>query len=72
MKLDRRIYRTGDGRLVEQNDPDAAYLEYPAGTELSDHAARNLGLASDAGEGQKKRSKPRDKSRSAPEDKSEE
>lgn len=59
MILDRRIYRTVDGRLVEEGDTEAAFLEYPEGAELPDETARKLGLL--------KESKPAaNKARSAP------
>jgi hypothetical protein len=43
-KVDRRIYRTTDGRLVEEGDTDAAFLAYAAGDEVSDAEARQVGL----------------------------
>lgn len=44
MILDRRIYTTRDGRYVEEGDPDAAFLAFPAGYELADSEARRLGI----------------------------
>lgn len=72
MRLGQRVYRTTDGRLVLQGDPNAAYLEYPAGTEVSDHTARKLGLAEEKPPARgKSRSKPQDKSAEPGDDKSE-
>lgn len=34
VQTDRRIYRTADGRLVWQGDPDAAFLAHPAGRDV--------------------------------------
>jgi len=44
MIIDKRLYRTADGRLVEEGDPAAAFLAYPVGTELSEEEARRAGL----------------------------
>jgi hypothetical protein len=33
---DRRVYRTADGRLVGEGDPQAAFLAYPAGEPVTD------------------------------------
>jgi hypothetical protein len=30
-----RLWRTGDGRLVRDGDPDGQYLEYPAGATIA-------------------------------------
>lgn len=40
-----RVYRTADGRLVKHGDPDAAFLAYPAGMELSEEEATRFGVA---------------------------
>lgn len=44
MKIEQHVWRTEDGRLVPHGDPDAAFLEFPAGTEMGDDRARELGL----------------------------
>jgi hypothetical protein len=44
-KVPERLYRTTDGRLVRHNDPEAAFLAFPAGAELSDEEARRYGVA---------------------------
>jgi hypothetical protein len=43
-RVDRHVWRTEDGRLVPDGDPDAAFLAYPAGTEFSDEEAARIGL----------------------------
>jgi hypothetical protein len=58
-KTDRRVYRTTDGRLVEENDPEAAFLAYPKGEEVSDAEARRVGLTTFGG---KSRARSGDKS----------
>lgn len=46
-KTDRRLYVTADGsRLVDENDPEAAYLLAPAGEEIPDDVAEKYGLVS--------------------------
>lgn len=44
MIITRRVYRTNDGRFVGEGDPDAAFLAYSAGTEISDRLAERYGL----------------------------
>lgn len=44
-KVTRRVYRTIDNRLVEHGDPEAAFLAYAVGDEVSDQEARRVGLA---------------------------
>lgn len=39
-----RLYKTADGRLVRHNDPEAAFLAFPAGHELSDEEAQRWGV----------------------------
>ena len=39
-----RIYRTDDGRLVGHGDPDAAFLAFPKGHELSAAEADRYGV----------------------------
>lgn len=39
-----RLYRTEGGVLVRHGDPAAAFLAFPAGTELSDEEATRHGL----------------------------
>lgn len=43
-KVTRRVYRTNDGRLVEEGDLQAAFLAYAVGDEVSDSEARRVGL----------------------------
>lgn len=40
----KHIYRTADNRLVPHGDLDAAFLAYPAGTEMTDHEAEQAGV----------------------------
>lgn len=35
MKAEQRLCRTADGRLVPETDPDAAFLAYAVGKEIS-------------------------------------
>lgn len=67
---DRRVYRTTDGRLVEEDDPRAAFLAYPEGAEVADEEARRVGLAAFAEKaGSKARAKLADKAVARPPDK---
>lgn len=66
MILDRHWWKTGDGRLVPDGDPDAAFLAYPAGMEIPDATARQLGILVDEA---KAKSAPANKARSKPADK---
>ncbi len=43
-KIPHHIWRTDDGRLVPHGDPEAAFLAYPAGEELTDHDAEARGV----------------------------
>lgn len=43
--VDKHIWRTAEGTLVEHGHPDAAVLVYPAGTEVVDADAKRLRLA---------------------------
>lgn len=65
MRVDYRVYRTRDGRLVKQGDPDAAFLEYPAGTEVADSVLKEHGLVKES----KASAKPADKAVRKPSDK---
>lgn len=65
-KVSERIYRTTDGRLVRENDPDAAFLAYPAGQDLSDEEAQRFGLLDF---GAKRAPQPADKLATRPRDK---
>ncbi|MBM7788858.1 hypothetical protein [Tenggerimyces flavus] len=47
MKITEHVWKTVDGRLVPHGHPDAAFLEFPAGTEMGDDRARELGLLVD-------------------------
>ena len=40
----RHVWRTVDDRLVLTGHPDAAFLAYPAGTELAESEARTRGI----------------------------
>lgn len=40
----KHIWRTTDDRLVPHGDLEAAFLAYPAGTEMSDHDAEARGV----------------------------
>jgi hypothetical protein len=44
-KVPERLYRTTGDRFVAHGDPEAAFLAFPAGAELSDEEARRLGVA---------------------------
>jgi hypothetical protein len=65
MMVTEHVWRTGDGRLVPAGDPDAAFLAYAPGTEISDREAERVGLAAFL----KSRGKPLDKSAPKPADK---
>jgi hypothetical protein len=55
-----RWYWTADkSRLVGEGDPEAAFLAYPAGTEIPDGEAKRVGLP--AGAAAKMAPKPQDK-----------
>lgn len=43
-KVPERLYRTVTGRLVRHNDPEASFLAFPAGHELSDEEAARHGV----------------------------
>jgi hypothetical protein len=58
-RVTRRVYRTTEGRLVEEGDLEAAFLAYAVGDEVSDQEARRVGLA--AFLGAKAKAKPADK-----------
>lgn len=44
MVITQRVYRTNDGRFVGEGHPDAAFLAYPAGTEVADNLVAHYGL----------------------------
>lgn len=44
MIISQRVYLTSDGRYVGHGDPDAAFLAYPVGYEISDRLAEQRGL----------------------------
>jgi hypothetical protein len=67
-KVPQHIWRTKDGTLVPHGDPDAAFLAYAAGDELSDREAKARGLLTVYPE--KSRRKPADKAMAKPADKS--
>jgi hypothetical protein len=66
MILDRHWWKTENGRLVPDGDPDARFLAYPRLMEIPDATARQLGILDDE---PKSRAKPADKSRAKPADK---
>lgn len=43
-KIPERLYKTTDGRLVRHGDPEAAFLAFPAGHELSEEEAQRWGV----------------------------
>lgn len=59
--VEKHLWRTEDGRLVETGHPDAAVLAFAAGTELADAVAEQQGL--------KSKPKPSDKAMPAPSNK---
>jgi hypothetical protein len=65
-KVTRRVYRTADGRLCEEDDPQVAFLAYVPGQEVPDAEARRVGLAAFA---VKAKAKPADKAAARPADK---
>lgn len=62
-ETDKRIYRTADGKVVDEGHPDAAYLVVGPGGELSDDEAKEYGLVKAQAEpaDAKARAKPDDK-----------
>lgn len=60
--VDRRLYLTDDGELVEHGHPDAAFLWASEGTEVTEQEAERVGYKAAAA--------PDDKSADAPENKS--
>lgn len=67
-KVPERVYRSADGRLVRQDDPEAAFLAYVAGHELSDNAAKREGLPEFFAKKNRAQT-PRDKQAAKPADK---
>jgi hypothetical protein len=57
-----RVFRTPDGRLVPETDPDAAFLKYAVGDEIAPEDAQALSVKSKAPTANKMRAKPADKS----------
>lgn len=45
MKLDRKLWLTEDGKVVEDGDPRSAFLFGTEGTEVPDDEAKRLGIA---------------------------
>lgn len=77
MLADRRLWRTGDGRLVQDGDPDAATLAYKAGDRIEAADEAKVPRAQDdtaaaeeqAGPAAKARARPANKARGRGEDK---
>lgn len=67
-KADRRVYRTADGQLVGEGDPQAAFLAYPVGEDVADDDA-DAYRALVAGGRAKAAAKPTDKAAAKPADK---
>lgn len=67
--VSERLYRTTDGRIVGHDHPEAAFLAFPTGVELSDDNARRFGVA-EFYEEKRRAQAPRDKMRARPADKS--
>ena len=67
-RVPQHIWKTADGKLVPHGHPDAAYLAYAAGDELTDHDAQARGLLAVYPE--KAKRKPADKAMAKPADKS--
>ena len=59
-RVPERLYRTVTGRLVRHGHPEAAFLAFPAGMELSDEEATRTGVLQYA-VGESMREKPMDK-----------
>jgi hypothetical protein len=69
-RVPNRLYRTVDGRLVGHNDPEAAFLAFPAGMELSDEEAQRFGLIPPEEKPEEKKTpRPADKMAARPRDK---
>ena len=67
MELDRRLWLTaGKDRVVEDGDPEAAFLLGSAGEEITDDEADRLGLGKKAA---KKAAEPANKAAKAAENK---
>src|SRR4051794_17992632 len=74
IRVTERVCRTAAGRLVGEDDPDAAFLAYAADAEVPDGEALASGLAAflDAGGrgqpglGAKSKPRPQDKARAKP------
>jgi hypothetical protein len=60
-----RVWRSTDGRFVEEGNPDAAFLAFAAGQEVADPEAERLGLTGYL----KSLGKPQDKAAARPHDK---
>lgn len=56
-RVPQHVWRTKDDRLVLTGDPDAAFLAYPAGTDMAEDEARRRGIV-DVLEGKAARAKP--------------
>jgi hypothetical protein len=69
-RVERHKWWTADrSRLVDSGDPGAAFLAYPAGSEVPDDEARRVGLLLVPPGGPKSRAKPPDKAAPRPPDK---
>lgn len=70
MQSDQHIWKTGDGRLVTSDDPDAAVLVYAPGDQIAKEDEARLPVAeSDKAGESKAQPAPQNKARSKPADK---
>ena len=60
-KVTERVYRTVDNRLVAHGDPEARFLAYAVGDEVTDAEARRVGLVAFATKTTKTTARPEDK-----------
>lgn len=68
MILDKHWWRTADGDLVPDGNPEAAILAYTRGQEIPDATAKQLGILADESD-EKAKPAPANKARTRPADK---
>lgn len=68
-RIPERLYRTADGRLVRHGDPEAAFLAFPEGEQMSEEEAERFGVLAFFGE-KNRAEAPRNKQAPRPADKS--